>query len=280
MPNLPFSSPELDRKMMLEDFLGQTTAVVETTKDGIDYEDYDISRPDLSADQWKIYPCETVPYTKIEEWFRDGSYQPYAKDDLYSLLFDVKTNMYPWIRTNRIVRDIPKGYIIASSDEPNTSQILLDDLKSRNIQCMCIRCREVKENTWDGQFITVVRHYKASDGDEYFISAESEDKKTLYGFIRLRLVTQSNPIFPELLGCGLIRELHVYSNMSSVSLNMKESVQHKGVGKLLVANAERISASNGYRRMAIIAGIGVQRYYEKLGYNIDETSGEFMLKYI
>lgn len=280
MPNLPFSSPELDRKMMLEDFLGQTTDVVETTKDGIDHEDYDISRPDLSADQWKIYPCETVPYTKIEEWFRDGSYQPYAKDDLYNLLFDVKTNMYPWIRTNRIVRDIPKGYIIASSDEPNTSQILLDDLKSRNIQCMCIRCREVKENKWDGRFTTVVRHYKASDGDEYFISAESEDKKTLYGFIRLRLVMQSNPIFPELHGCGLIRELHVYSNMSSVCSNIEESVQHKGVGKCLVANAERISASNGYRRMAIIAGIGVQRYYEKLGYNIDETSGEFMTRQV
>ena len=33
----------------------------------------------------------------------------------------------------------------------------------------------------------IVRKYKASGGDEYFISFESKDEKYIYGFCRLRL---------------------------------------------------------------------------------------------
>lgn len=285
MTNLPFASPEVDRDMLISKLLGMRSPPrIEEGDDGIRYEYYDVAEPDLSADQWKLYPCETVPYTEIEKWYRDGTYMPYAKDVLYKILYDTKLAMYPWIRTNRIIRDIPKGYIIASSDEPNMGQILLDDLKKNGDRCMCIRCREVKEKTWDQNYKLVVRQYKASGGLEFFISAESCDLATLYGFIRLRLRPMernvADEIFPELEGCALIRELHVYGNMKALGDASHTATQHKGIGKQLLATAEDIAAKNGYTSIAVIAGVGVQRYYEKQGYTNDsEGKGNYMIKY-
>jgi histone acetyltransferase (RNA polymerase elongator complex component) len=279
MPNLPFSSVEKDREMLLNRFLGQKSPVKHETIDGIDWEVYDLVDEDVQADQWKLYPCEIVPYTEIEKWYRDGKYVPYAKDDLYKLLYDTKCSLFNWIRTSRLIRDIPKGYIIASSDDPNTGQLILDDLKKNGDTCSCIRCREVKEKLWDGTYKLVVRHYKASGGDEYFISAESMDKSTLYGFIRLRLCNPTGEVFPELEGCAFIRELHVYSVVNPVG-EKGNVVQHKGIGKTLVSTAEKIATEKGYQSMAIIAGAGVKGYYEKLGYSNDsEGKGDFMIKY-
>lgn len=288
MANLPFSSPEIDRRMLLNDFLGVKAKTITQLDDGTIFQEYDISRPDLSADQWKLYPCETVPYTEIERWYREGTYQPYAKNELYKILYDTKRAMYPWIRTNRIIRDIPKGYIIASSDDPNTGQIIIDDLKRNGHTCMCIRCREVKERTWDAEYILVVRKYNASCGIEYFISAESNDMQTLYGFVRLRLrdpteCGQADAIFPELSGCALIRELHVYGNMQCVMDHddASNTSQHKGVGKRLLQYAELIAHKNNYERVAVISGVGVQRYYERQGYALDTSgNGQYMIKKI
>lgn len=37
-----------------------------------------IHHEDALSDQWKIYPCEVVPWTDIEKDYRMGSYKPYA----------------------------------------------------------------------------------------------------------------------------------------------------------------------------------------------------------
>ena len=36
--------------------------------------------PELQADQLKIYPCSTVPFTEIKEWYDSGRYKPYSED--------------------------------------------------------------------------------------------------------------------------------------------------------------------------------------------------------
>ena len=56
MPDLPGSSPAKDRAMF----------------------EYVLHSPDLQADQWKIYPCETTPWTRIEQWYEAGEYKPYG----------------------------------------------------------------------------------------------------------------------------------------------------------------------------------------------------------
>jgi histone acetyltransferase (RNA polymerase elongator complex component) len=66
-----------------------------------------LADPDLQADQWKLYPCQVVPWTTIEKWHEEGVYTPYEPSVLIDLLIEIKRRVHPWIRLNRVVRDIP-----------------------------------------------------------------------------------------------------------------------------------------------------------------------------
>ena len=58
MPDLPLSDPEKDKNMF--DVLYES--------------------PKYQPDQMKIYPCETVPWTKIKTWYEQGTYKPYGSN--------------------------------------------------------------------------------------------------------------------------------------------------------------------------------------------------------
>ena len=120
MPNLPGATPKIDRAMFA-DVLGS---------------------PELQADQWKIYPCEVTPWTIIKKWFDEGSYVPYGDDALKELLMGAKARVHPWIRLNRVVRDIPSNYILGGVDAPNMREDVLVEMRRRGETCKCIRCRE------------------------------------------------------------------------------------------------------------------------------------------
>jgi len=256
MLNLYGSSPDLDREM-LNNFL----------------EDEDIQ-----IDQMKIYPCAVVPFTKIKELFDEGIYKPYEDRYLFELIKEFKIKINPQIRINRIIRDISGHYIMGgySQQYTNLRQILKEDMKKNDWNCKCIRCREVKDNIYNTDEVELIVHkYKSSGGDECFISYETS--KYLIGFIRLRLKKSSLKLkqLPILNECGLIRELHVYSTLSNVGERNEYSTQHKGYGKRLIEQAEKIALENGFRKMAIIAGTGVRNYYRKLGYELKDT---YMIK--
>uniref|UniRef100_A0A7S2SI95 tRNA carboxymethyluridine synthase n=1 Tax=Mucochytrium quahogii TaxID=96639 RepID=A0A7S2SI95_9STRA len=164
MPNLPGASPDIDRKMF----------------DEMLTDEY------LHADQWKIYPCEVTPWTVIEKWYRSGEYQPYPEDVLMEVLMEAKSKVHPWIRLNRVIRDIPSQYILGGVDNPSMRQVLQRTMKARGLKCRCIRCREVRDKTPE-HIELVVREYNAQGGKEYFISFESPDRETILGFARLRI---------------------------------------------------------------------------------------------
>ena len=146
-------------------------------------------------------------------------------------------------------------------------------------RCPCIRCREVKTNKWSGEYQVVVRKYHSAEGIEYFISAESFDGDTMYGFVRLRIPSSKfNDVFEELWFCSLVRELHVQGVVQTTVKSGSNHVQHRGIGKKLMSVAERISKENGFYKMSVISGIGVQGYYEKLGFTLHPGEGKFMIK--
>ncbi len=254
MLNLYGSSPKLDREMlnlMLED-------------------------QELQVDQLKIYPCAIVPFTKIKELYDSGIYKPYDDKYLIELIKEFKMKIKPYIRINRIIRDISGHYIIAgySQQFTNLRQILNEDMRINNWSCKCIRCREIKGNKVDEINVKLnIIKYKASEAYEYFISYETD--KYLIGFLRLRLNIDYSESLLSLVNAGLIRELHIYSNVINVGKNLDDSMQHKGYGKNLIAIAEEIAIKKGFDKMAIIAGTGVREYYKKLGYNLYET---YMIK--
>ena len=144
-------------------------------------------------------------------------------------------------------------------------QQLIKYLNDNDIYSMEIRNREVKNISWNGDYIIVVRNYKASNGIEYFISAESDDCKTIYGYTRLRLDDGKNKPIEELNDCALLREVRVYGMLTQVSKDPKH-VQHKGIGKKLINYAENIAKKNKYTKIAVIAAEGNKQYYEKLNY--------------
>ena len=297
MPNLPFTTIEKDRNMLIDNLLGLKNQIVPRRWDdrsGAHWERYDLVNPDIQVDQMKIYPTTVTVYTEIEEWYKSGRYKPYDESLFLDLMLDFKSMVFPWIRINRIVRDF---FADAIFSESGSNLGLRSDLsvimRKMGTWCSCIRCREVKSQTWDGRFAIYVRQYNASEGTEYFISAESPEPphhpypvNTLYGFVRMRLDHARNKVFPELNGAALVREVHVYSQLTNVGIAGKH-LQHRGIGRALMNKAEEIAKQEKYSKVAVIAGVGAQTFYEKIGYSLevgggslDTYDGEFMMKFL
>jgi ELP3 family radical SAM enzyme/protein acetyltransferase len=264
MPDLPGSTPEKD----------------------IDMFDTVFNTDLLQPDEVKIYPCEIVPWSIIEQMYKKGKFMPYAEvneRDLFEVVKHAMTICPPWVRLPRVIRDIPTSYIIAGNKHPNLRQMLMNELEQEGIESKDIRVRESGRHpeydlSEDG--VLRVYPYETTGGTDYFIAYESNDTKCLYGFTRLRIPYpeyKSNLTydticeFPVLEGKGLIRELHVYGYVVQVGNKKQSESQHRGIGKQLLSKAEEISKSKGCNGIAVISGIGVTKYYEKLGYSEKET---------
>lgn len=247
---------------------------------------YDVcNNEDFQGDQWKIYPCQVTPYTTLKVQYDKKLHKPYAEEksetNPYSRLFDIliyiKQNMPKYIRTNRIIRDIPGQYIEGGCQDSNMNQYLIKYMKDNNIKCKCIRCREVKDKECDFNKVKFcITKYRGSKGDEYFLSFEDEQEETLYGFLRLRITDEENNeiVMDELKNVALIRELHVYGKTIAVSNNsVQTSAQHSGFGTRLLQEAEKIAKELNFNKIAVISGVGVREYYRKRGY----TDGQYFL---
>lgn len=254
MFDLPFSSPEKD------------LICVNTIVDD----------PDLQADQWKLYPTETTPFTVIKKWRDEGKYVPYAEDNsegiaykLVPVLIHTLRRTPRHVRVNRVVRDIPDKSIEGGLKCGNLRQIISDKMKKENLLCSDIREREIKLKSFDPLDIKLfVEHYEGSGGDEYFISYETRDARNLYGFIRLRLNRTWVGTMDHLHGHALVRELHVYGAQQEInSEDASSSTQHKGLGSKLLKYAEELAWNKGYRHISVVSGIGVKPYYRKKGYS-------------
>lgn len=241
-----------------------------------------INNPDYQADQWKVYPTEITPFTKILEWYESGKYKPYAEFANGKLLENViiylKSLIHDYIRINRVIRDIPPESIYGGINCPEMRNNILTEMKKTGKVCKCIRCREIKDGEYNNiEPIQHIHKYFSSGGTEYFISYENKEKTILYGMIRLRLNNDITYMMDELYDCALIRELHVYGVHSSIGVNDKKYSQHKGLGKKLLKTAENIAYKNGYEKIVVISGVGVKEYYRKNGYEDYHT---YMIKYI
>lgn len=291
MPDLPGSSPKLDEWMFNEA----------------------TNSPDLQFDDVKIYPtavCKSndpnlIVQSDIADWYDKGEYIPYAEKNISSLVMVLKKykmNIQPWVRIQRLVRDIPSTSIEAGYDKKsNLRQMIAEQMKKEGTRCRCIRCMEIGDKHYlMNNAKLVVRKYHASNGLEYYISIESNEQTSKYllryywflttyyfnlifngiktywdgdlntyngvvGFCRLRLDENAGGgIIKELEGCAMIREVHVYGYSLGVggSMNTLKSSQHKGYGKLLVKTAEEIAIANKFNKIAVIAGVGTREYYK------------------
>lgn len=226
----------------------------------------------FKPDMLKIYPCLILKGTEYYEMWKSKKFKPLETYDAVEEILEVKKIMPPWVRTMRIQRDIPSQLIEAGVKASNLGQIVYREMEKRNIKCSCIRCREVGHAIKRGIFpnerdIELVRRdYNASNGNEIFLSFEDVKQDILIGFLRLRIPWK--PFRKEISKkTALIRELHIYGPMLEISEKPKEEWQHRGYGKELLEEAEKISAEEfDMKKILVTSGIGARNYYRKFFY--------------
>ena len=232
------------------------------------------SSQDYKPDALKIYPCMVMPGTPLYEQYKKGLFRPITTQEAAEIVIQGKKFIPKYCRVMRIQRDIPTKVTIDGVNITNFRQYIHDLMNQRNIKCNCIRCREPKNKQIDFNNIRILKEdYKASNGDEIFISIEDIKNDILLGFIRLRIPYK--PFRKEITSkSGGIRELHVYGK--AIPIGKEGLIQHKGLGKTLLLEAERIAKEDfDINKMLIISGIGVKEYFTKFEYKKD---GPYMSK--
>lgn len=232
------------------------------------------SDQDFQPDLLKIYPTVVLEGTPLYEWYQQGKYEPYSKEELTELIKEIKKEVPRYVRIQRIIRDVPTDQIVAGCTTSNLRQEIHRDMEQEEWQCNCIRCREVGNNYQDEPLKLFRQDYSASDGKEIFLTYESKDRQRLYSLLRLRIPSDKEPAFSALKNSALIREMHTYGQEVPVD-QMGKGAQHKGLGKKLIKKAEQIAQQNDFNKIVVIAGVGVRNYFRKRGY---ELKGTYMVK--
>ena len=165
----------------------------------------------------------------------------------------------------RIMREIPKDKIIEDSVKLDLRKDIEEKLRFSGVKINEIRMREIGFNkNIDSNIKLKIIEYNASEGKEFFLEFINKDN-IIFGLLRLRISK----------GNAIVRELHVYGQALKLGEKTKGASQHKGIGKLLMTEAEKITKENKIKELSIISGIGVREYYRKLGYKLE---GTYMVK--
>jgi len=247
MPGLPGSTPDRD---------------LESFRAIFDEPEY---RPDLL----KIYPTLVLRDTALYGLWRTGRYRACTDDEAAELLATVKGIVPPWVRIQRIQREISASDIVAGPTRGDLRNVARARLAARGQSCRCIRCREVGLQRRELRGDLVVLHridYGASGGLEVFLSFEDRDVTTLVGYARLRIGAER----------AFVRELKVFGEIVPLREDARGRWQHRGYGRRLMAECETIAREEfDARALYVTSGAGVRGYYRSLGY---DRRGPYMVR--
>jgi len=257
MPGLPGSTPELDMALTARLF----------------------DEPQFRPDGLKLYPTVVVQGSELAQWYADGRYRPGTTLEMRDLLIRMKALVPPYVRIARLMRDIPRKFIIAGCDDLALRDTVKNRMKELGVACQCIRCREFGHRVRDrwkvGEATLHELHYDVTGGTEVMLSYEDE-QGTLFGLLRLSLVHGPSLGSDGAAPTATVRELHVFGQEVALGERDESAAQHRGLGGALLQEAERIAADR-YRAplLRILSGVGVRHYYRNLGYALE---GPYMVK--
>ncbi len=259
MPGLPGSTPEHDfelSKMLFDD-------------------------PRFRPDGLKLYPTMVVEGTEMEKWYRAGTYQPYDEETMINLVCDIKEVVPRYVRISRVLRDIPAKYITGGLKD-SLRDIVKERMKAKGTECQCIRCREYGHRSREKRIIGLPElhrlDYEASGGHEIFLSFD-DSNMTLFGMLRLRIQPALVPgmAADSESNHAVVRELHIYGPEVPIKAQNEQAAQHKGLGKALLHEAERVAGEEyGLAQLIILSGVGAKEYYHnEFGYRAE---GYYMVR--
>ncbi len=259
MPNLLWSNPELDKKSLKEVF----------------------DNPDFRPDELKIYPMMVTDKSELTKVWKKWWFKAYDDKTLINLTVELEKMIPEYVRLNRTYRDIPATEILEGSTVANLRQIVEDQIKAEWIKLIDIRHREIKDWTNNPKkSILNTYKYKASLWEEYFLTFEDKNDRTIFSLLRLRLPKENAEILrvlPELKNCAIIREVHTFWDQLWIKEKWSTFWQHIGLWKRLMEESERIAKQAWFKKMAVIAWVWVRWYYKKRWYSL---IWEYMIKNI
>ncbi len=235
--------------------------------------------PDFRPDQLKVYPTLVMPGTALHGEWKRGAFLPYDDARAASVVASLKELVPPFVRIQRVDRDIPSPMIAAGVKSSNLRQLALAELKARGLACRCIRCREAGHRSNKGEEVDLEgelelkRHeYDASGGREAFLELV-DGKGALHGFARARLAGQDGAA-GSAAGDAFLRELRVVGRVAElVGPQVPEDAarfQHRGLGAALMEEVERLAFEAwGSPVLRVTAGVGVRGYYRSQGYGLE-----------
>ena len=236
-----------------------------------------ITDPGFLPDEIKLYPCALVAGTQLVQKYREGVWQPYAKDELVDVLVQDVLNTPPYVRISRMIRDISATDILVGNKHTNLRQMVEQELAAEDVarRVQEIRFREINQQQVRAAELTLQDFtYTTAVSDEHFLQWITANNK-IAGFCRLslphwdKLIAGACDITAnELLvqpGQAMIRELHVYGQALSLG-SEGMSAQHQGLGQKLLAKASSIAADAGYTSLNVISSIGTRAYYRAQGF--------------
>ena len=237
-----------------------------------------VTDPGFLPDEIKLYPCALVSGTQLVQKYREGAWQPYAKDELVDVLVQDVLATPPYVRISRMIRDISATDILVGNKHTNLRQMVEQELAAEDVASHVqeIRFREINQQQVRAAELTLQDFaYTTAVSDEHFLQWVTADNK-IAGFCRLSLphwdkLTSGacDVSADELLvqpGQAMIRELHVYGQALSLG-SEGMSAQHQGLGQKLLAKASSIAAEAGYTSLNVISSIGTRAYYRAQGFS-------------
>lgn len=228
------------------------------------------SDPSIRPDELKIYPCMLVENAELYQYWQRGEYEPYTEEEVTAVLVGCKTQVPPYVRLNRVIRDFPTTNVVAGNKKANLRQIAQQRLQEQGTPCQCIRCREIRRNQVRPEDLSLrLLTYETDATTEHFLSFETADDR-LAGYLRLSFPNRDilHPL-PELINHAMIREVHVYGPALNLGDDSQGEAQHIGLGTRLVNKAKEMAREVGYGRIAVISAIGTREYYGRLGFELD-----------
>ncbi|MBF0958423.1 MAG: tRNA uridine(34) 5-carboxymethylaminomethyl modification radical SAM/GNAT enzyme Elp3 [Atopobium sp.] len=228
-------------------------------------------------DEIKLYPCALVAGTQLVQKYREGAWQPYAKDELVDVLVQDVLNTPPYVRISRMIRDISATDILVGNKHTNLRQMVEQELAAEDVSSRVqeIRFREINQQQVRAAELTLQDFaYTTAVSDEHFLQWVTADNK-IAGFCRLSLPhwdkltsgacdVSANELLVQ-PGQAMIRELHVYGQALSLG-SEGMSAQHQGLGQKLLTKASSIAAEAGYTSLNVISSIGTRAYYRAQGF--------------
>ncbi len=212
-------------------------------------------RPDML----KIYPTLVVPGTALHRQWRMGLYHEMDLEAAIDLLVQFKAQVPPWVRIQRIQREIPAAQISAGVRKGDLRNLVAERMRAEGRRCRCLRCREVglrPGSPPEAQNLEEMRRdYPASGGREVFLSLEEPSRDVVVAYARLRGTVQ---------GRAFLRELRVFGQVVPLAEGPGERWQHRGIGRGLLAGAEAIARDEwGCTTLLVTSGVGVRPYYRR-----------------